>query len=199
MIQAWQKVHVRVINVRDQGQVLAEGTTPGHCKPVTFGVTVNSSEHQTPSPPPKQGEKSANAATRSIFRRTSGCQQNTGWSHTLVLLHETTGRMSISNGVQEGDTSALCPAVWDSSRQGATYDWLHGTPHGTDVDNQHYAHQHPKMANDRMKAHYNCPANTAQYQGENQVWLYWSRPWGNHLICSHPGKALTRWSPQSIM
>jgi hypothetical protein len=43
--------------------------------------------------------------------------------------------------------------------------WLH--------EIHHYACQHLKVASDRMKAHYDCMANTAGFQeaDQDQVWL----------------------------
>jgi hypothetical protein len=64
-------------------------------------------------------------------------------------------------------------------------EWLH--------DTYYYTHQHLNMASERMKAHYDLPANYAGFQEGDQVWLYcltWTRK--NCLSCKHPGKVLTR-------
>jgi hypothetical protein len=39
-------------------------------------------------------------------------------------------------------------------------------------DIHHYAHQHLKVASDRMKAHYDRLANSTGLQKGDQVWLY---------------------------
>jgi hypothetical protein len=46
--QAQQEVPIRIMNMRNQDQVLAEGTTLSHCKPVMWAASANGLEPQTP-------------------------------------------------------------------------------------------------------------------------------------------------------
>jgi hypothetical protein len=72
-------------------------------------------------------------------------------------------------------------------------EWLH--------DIHHYDHQHLKVASNHMNACYNHLVNSVGFQERDKVWLYHPTQTRRKFLksCSHPGKALTRWSPGSKM
>lgn len=48
LAQAKWEVPIRIMNVNNQGQMLAQGTTLGHCEQVMWAVPVGSSDPETP-------------------------------------------------------------------------------------------------------------------------------------------------------
>jgi hypothetical protein len=100
--------------------------------------------------------------------------------------------------------AALQPAVSGSpTKQRAIHDWLHSRLMKQLHDTHQYAFQHLKVTCNRMKAHYDHLANSAEFQEEDQVKLYsltqLRRKLKSCLSCSHPEKGITNWLTGSSM